>query len=55
MDDLTEYYVVEVNDRSIVYDWLKKTFGPQGDRWFCTGNKIYFRNEQDYIWFELYT
>jgi len=50
-----EYYVVEVNDVRIVYEWLVEAFGPAGKRWFSSDNKIYFRDERDYIWFELGT
>ena len=50
-----EYHVVEVNDRTLIHNWLVETFGRSGQRWFCNGNKIYFRDEQDWMWFELRT
>jgi len=50
-----EYTVVEVNDRTLIYDWLIESFGRPGKRWFCVGNKIYFRDEKDWMWFELGT
>jgi len=50
-----EYHVVEVNDRTIIHNWLVETFGRPGQRWFCNGNKIYFRDERDWMWFELRT
>ena len=49
------YHVVEVNNVSIVYEWLIETFGPAGTRWFTTNSKIYFRDEKDWMWFELAT
>ena len=53
MDELIEYHVVEVNDRTLIHDWLVETFGRQGDRWFYNSNKIYFKDEKDWMWFEL--
>jgi hypothetical protein len=50
-----DYHVVEVNNVKIVYKWLVETFGPAGNRWFATSNKIYFRDEKDWMWFELAT
>jgi hypothetical protein len=50
-----EYHVVEVNDVSIIYKWLIETFGPAGKRWFSSNTKIYFRDEKDWMWFELRT
>ena len=50
-----EYTIVEINDRTLINDWLIETFGRQGDRWFYAGNKIYFRDERDWMWFELRT
>jgi hypothetical protein len=51
-----EYHVVEVNDVRYVYDWFVETFGPAGTRWFTTEDrKIYFRDEKDWMWFELAT
>jgi len=48
-----DYHVVEVNDVGIVYEWLVETFGPAGKRWFTTSTKIYFKDEKDWMWFEL--
>ena len=50
-----EYHVVEVFDVAPIYSWLVETFGPAGKRWFCNGNKIYFSDERDWMWFELAT
>jgi hypothetical protein len=50
-----EYHVVEVNSTAPIYTWLVETFGPAGQRWFSTNNKIYFRDEKDWMWFELRT
>jgi len=50
-----DYHVVEVNDVTIIYSWLVETFGPAGKRWFSSNTKIYFRDEKDYMWFELAT
>lgn len=50
-----EYHVVEVNDVNIIYSWLVETFGPAGKRWFSSNTKIYFRDEKDWMWFELRT
>jgi hypothetical protein len=49
------YHVVEVNDVMFVYDWLVETFGPAGKRWFTSNTKIYFRDERDWMWFEMAT
>jgi hypothetical protein len=35
--------------------WLVETFGPAGKRWWHSNNKIYFRDEKDWMWFELST
>ena len=50
-----EYHVVEINDRTLIHDWLVDTFGPAGSRWFYNSNKIYFRDERDWLWFEIRT
>ena len=51
-----EYHVVELGSMpSNLREWLAENFGPYGERWFINHNKIYFRNERDYIWFELKT
>jgi len=50
-----EYTVVEINDRTLVHDWLVESFGDPSTRWFYNGNKIYFRDERDWMWFELRT
>jgi len=50
-----EYHVVEVNDTAHIYSWLVETFGPASKRWFSTSTKIYFRDERDWMWFELRT
>jgi len=50
-----EYHCVEVNNTQYIYSWLVETFGPPGKRWFTTDRKIYFRDEKDWIWFELRT
>ena len=37
-----------------VVEWLINTFGhPHKKRWFIVGRAIYFRYEQDWMWFEL--
>jgi hypothetical protein len=50
------YDVVEV-DRITpeLITLLNDTFGPAGPRWWISNYKIYFRDEKDYIWFELKT
>ena len=51
-----EYNCIEVDHVSAsTLVWLVETFGPAGKRWFHYNNKIYFRNEKDYMWFELAT
>ena len=48
------YDVVEVDFVTTeLFDWLNKSFGPPGERWFFANNKIYFSQEKDYMWFEL--
>jgi len=34
---------------------MVETFGPAGTRWWHNNNKIYFRDEKDWMWFELRT
>jgi hypothetical protein len=36
-----------------VTDWLLATFGPMGDRWFHHNKCIYFKEDKDWMWFEL--
>ena len=52
-----DYSVLEVegNDRGIhdAYNWCLETFGPPGNRWFFKNYKFYFKNQKDYVWFEL--
>jgi len=51
-----EYHCVEVNNiPTHILVWLVETFGPAGDRWWNVNNKIYFREEKDWMWFELRT
>jgi hypothetical protein len=51
-----EYHVVEVTGvPADIYNWLTDTFGQAGPRWFYRNNKIYFRDEKDWMWFELAT
>lgn len=50
-----EYHVVEVFDVAPIYSWLVETFGPPGKRWFISNHKIYFRDEKDWMWFEIRT
>jgi hypothetical protein len=51
-----EYHCVELGYINLaVVEWLTEKFGPVGDRWFHFLNKIYFKNEKDYFWFELNT
>jgi hypothetical protein len=51
-----EYHCVEVNTvPTNILVWLVETFGPAGDRWWHVNNKIYFREEKDWMWFELRT
>lgn len=51
-----EYDVVEVDKiTSELFQFLNKTFGPPGPRWWFSNNKIYFRDEKDWMWFELAT
>jgi len=35
--------------------WMVETFGPAGKRWWHHNNRIYFRDERDWMWFELAT
>lgn len=51
-----EYHVVEVGfvPTSVIV-WMTETFGPSGSRWFYRNSKIYFRDEKDWMWFELAT
>ena len=51
-----EYHCVEVDQVTTgVIVWMVETFGPAGSRWWHMNNKIYFRDERDWIWFELRT
>ena len=51
-----EYHCVEVNQvTTSVLVWMVETFGPAGKRWWHHNNKIYFRDERDWMWFELAT
>ena len=53
---LTEYHCIELENVTVnTLEWLSNTFGPVGDRWFYFNNKLYFKNERDYFWFELNT
>ena len=48
------YDVVEVDKVTPdLFEWLNKSFGPPGPRWWFSNYKIYFRDERDWIWFEL--
>jgi hypothetical protein len=50
------YDVIEVEQITTeLIEFLNKTFGPPGPRWWISNYKIYFRDERDYIWFELAT
>ena len=51
-----EYHVVELSTipRNL-REWMTENFGPEQDRWFLWHNKIYFKEERDYFWFELKT
>ena len=52
-----EYSVLEVggNKQGIAdaYNWCLETFGPPGNRWFFKNSQFYFKNNKDYMWFEL--
>ena len=52
-----EYHVVEIARwPNNLEEWLEDKFGPPGHRWFIARyNKIYFRDEKDWMWFELST
>ena len=51
-----EYHVVEVDAITTgVIVWMVEKFGPVGKRWWHHNNKIYFRDEKDWMWFELST
>lgn len=51
-----EYHVVELSTMpSNLFEWMEENFGPSGQRWFIRHNKIYFKHERDYFWFELKT
>ena len=50
------YDVVEVDRITTeLIDFLNKSFVPPVQRWWIRSYKIYFRDERDYIWFELAT
>jgi hypothetical protein len=50
------YDVVEVDRITTeLVDFLNKSFGPPGPRWWISSYKIYFRDERDWMWFELAT
>jgi len=50
------YDVVEVDQITTeLIDFLNKSFGPPGQRWWISSYKIYFRDPRDYTWFELAT
>jgi hypothetical protein len=48
------YDVVELDriTTELIY-FLNKSFGPPGPRWWISNYKVYFRDERDYVWFEL--
>jgi hypothetical protein len=52
-----DYSVLEVggNSQGIAnaYNWCLETFGSPGNRWFYRNNQFYFKNQKDYVWFEL--
>ena len=51
-----EYHCVHVDTVSTsLLVWMVETFGPAGKRWWHYNNKIYFRDEKDWMWFELRT
>lgn len=48
------YDVVEVDQITTeLIDFLNNNFGPPGPRWWISSYKIYFRDEKDWMWFEL--
>jgi hypothetical protein len=50
------YDVVEVDQITTeLIDFLNNNFGPPGARWWISSYKIYFRDEKDWMWFELAT
>lgn len=50
------YDVVEVDKITTeLVEFLNKSFGPPGARWWISSYKIYFRDPRDYTWFELAT
>jgi hypothetical protein len=50
------YDVVEVDQITTeLVEFLNKSFGPPGARWWISSYKIYFRDPRDYTWFELAT
>jgi hypothetical protein len=51
-----EYHCVHVDTvPTYILAWMVETFGPAGTRWWHNNNKIYFRDEKDWMWFELRT
>jgi len=50
------YDVVEVDQITTeLIEYLNETFGPAGPRWWISNYKIYFRDERDWLWFEIAT
>jgi hypothetical protein len=48
------YDVVELESITLeLIDWLNTSFGPPGPRWWISNYKVYFRDEKDYVWFEM--
>ncbi len=48
------YDVVELESITLdLIEWLNKSFGPPGARWWISNYKVYFRDERDYVWFEM--
>jgi hypothetical protein len=55
MDEL-DYHCVHVDSvPTSLLVWMIETFGPAGTRWWHYNNRIYFRDERDWMWFELRT
>jgi hypothetical protein len=48
------YDVVELENITLeLIEFLNKTFGPPSPRWWISNYRVYFRDQKDYIWFEL--
>jgi hypothetical protein len=48
------YDVVDLESITLeLVEWLNRSFGPPGPRWWISNYSVYFRDPCDYTWFEM--